>query len=483
MITQAACVVGTLIMMGETRVEAKVLVVDDEVEMTAMLRNYLTREGYEVATAPSAEIALQSLEDHDVDIVLTDLRMGSMDGMELVRAVHADRPETQIILMTAFGGIDTAIEAIKAGAFHFVAKPVKLPEVGALLRKALTERDLRRENRQLRQAIEERYSFGQLLGKSADMQRLFALLERLAATQSTVLIQGESGTGKELVARALHFHGPRSRQPFVPVNCAAMPEGLLESELFGHVKGAFTGAQIARKGLFQEATKGTIFLDEIGDMPIGMQAKLLRVLEQHLIRPVGSDQEVKVDVRVLAATNRDLETEVHKGTFREDLFYRLKVMMVRVTPLREHPEDIPFLADTFLQRYIAESTLGSRRFTRGALGCLEHYLWPGNVRELSHVIERAVTLSDGEWIHEDDLGLEEDRRPREAITLSGEQSPHLLPGEALNLDAMTQRFVVAALTKTHRHKGRAAALLGVHPRTLTRMMRRYGMPEEPEDPL
>ncbi len=322
-----------------------------------MLRNYLTREGYEVITASSAEEALQYLEDHDLDIVLTDLRMGGMDGLELVRSVHSSRPETRIILMTAFGSIETAIDAIKAGAFHFVAKPVKLPEVGVLIEKALTDRDLRRENRQLRQAVEERYRFGQLLGKSAVMQRLFALLERLAATQSTVLIQGESGTGKELVARALHYNGPRSHHVFVPVNCAAMPEGLLESELFGHAKGAFTGAQIARKGLFQEADEGTIFLDEIGEMPPGMQAKLLRVLEQRQIRPVGSDREVEVNVRVLAATHRDLEAEVQKGAFREDLYYRLKVMTVRVPPLREHPEDIAFLAETFLHRYTDAANL------------------------------------------------------------------------------------------------------------------------------
>ena len=283
-----------------------VLVVDDEVEMLTLLRNYLTREGYVVQTAPSAEIALHMLEEHDFDMVLTDLRMRGLDGLALVRELHATRPETQVILMTGFGGIDTAVEAIKAGAYHFVAKPVKLPEVGALVRKALAERELRRENRQLRQAVEERYTFGQLLGKSAVMQRLFALLERLAATSSTVLIQGESGTGKEFVARALHFHGPRQRHPFVPVHCAAMPEGLLESELFGHTKGAFTGAQLARRGLFLEATRGTIFLDEIGEMPLGMQAKLLRVLEQRQIRPVGSDREVGVDVRVLAATNQDL---------------------------------------------------------------------------------------------------------------------------------------------------------------------------------
>jgi DNA-binding NtrC family response regulator len=406
-----------------------------------------------------------------------------MDGLELVREIRATRPETQMILMTAFGDIETAIEAIKAGAFHFVAKPVKLPEVGALLHKALTERDLRRENRQLRQAVEDRYRFGQLLGKSASMQRVFNLLDRLARTQSTVLIQGESGTGKELVARALHFQSPRSHHPFVPINCAAMPEGLLESELFGHVKGAFTGAQIARKGLFVEAMHGTVFLDEIGDMPIGMQAKLLRVLEQRQIRPVGSDREVEVDVRVLAATNRELEAEVEKGNFREDLYYRLKVMMVRVPPLRDHPDDIPFLAETFLQRYSEKAQGTPRRFTREALRCLETYPWPGNVRELSHVIERAVALCDGEWIDVEDFGLEEGRLSRTAEATLGTPGSSPLAQGSFNLDEVTQYVLVSALDKTRGHKARAAAMLGVHPRTLTRMMRRYGIPDDADDTL
>jgi DNA-binding NtrC family response regulator len=461
---------------------ATVLVVDDEVEMLTLLRNYLTREGYAVQTAPSAEIALDMLEEHDFDLVLTDLRMRGLDGLAVVRALHASRPETQVILMTGFGGIDTAVEAIKAGAYHFVAKPVKLPEVGALVRKALAERALRRENRQLRQAVEERYTFGQLLGKSAVMQRLFALLERLAATSSTVLIQGESGTGKELVARALHFHGPRQQQPFVPVNCAAIPEGLLESELFGHTKGAFSGAELARRGLFLEATRGTLFLDEIGEMPLGMQAKLLRVLEQRQIRPVGSDREVHVDVRILAATNRDLHAAVQHGTFREDLYYRLNVMPVRVPPLHEHAEDIPFLAETFLHHCATANQLGPRRFTREALRCLEQYPWPGNVRELSHVIERAVTLSEGEWIDVADLSLDDFPPPVRHETASGpvpsRQLGNLPPEARLNLDAVTRHLVVTALAQTHGHKSQAAALLGVHPRTLTRMLRRFGLPEE-----
>jgi DNA-binding NtrC family response regulator len=350
-----------------------------------------------------------------------------------------------------------------------------------LIRKALTERDLRRENRQLRQAVEERYRFGQLLGKSAVMQRLFALLERLAATSSTVLIQGESGTGKELVARALHYNGPRQRYPFVPVNCAAMPEGLLESELFGHTKGAFSGAQMARRGLFLEASRGTIFLDEIGEMPEGMQVKLLRVLEQRQVRPVGSDREVGIDVRVLAATNRDLEAAVRQGTFREDLYYRLNVMPVRVPPLRDHAEDIPFLAETFLQRHVATNQLGTRRFTRAALCCLEQYAWPGNVRQLSHVIERAVTLSESEWIDVEVMALAElpppPPRPIAPEASPGSHVPGVSAAEQFNVDVVTRHLVIAALEKTKGHKGQAATLLGIHPRTLTRMLRRFGLPE------
>lgn len=462
--------------------EAKILVVDDEVGMLTLLRNYLTREGYEVTTAPSAEVALQFLEDHAIPVVLTDLRMPGIGGMGLVRELHAAQPETHVILMTAFGSVDTAIEAVKAGAYHFVTKPVQLPAVGALVRQAFKERALRLENRQLRQAVEERYTFGQLLGKSAEMQRLFALLKRLAATTSTVLIQGETGTGKELIARALHYHGPRRQRPFVPVNCAAMPEGLLESELFGHTRGAFTGADIARRGLFLEATGGTLFLDEIGEMPLGMQAKLLRVLEQRRLRPVGSDREVDIDARIIAATHRDLAQAVRQGTFREDLYYRLHVMVAHVPPLREHRDDIAFLAETFLQRHAATRPAGAPRLTPHALRCLEQYDWPGNVRELAHVIERGVTLSTGAWIDAADLGLDSASPASRRLSshdLSAATPAGTLPSTTrLNLDDVTRHLVTVALHKTRGHKGQAATLLGIHPRTLTRMLRRYGLSEE-----
>jgi DNA-binding NtrC family response regulator len=294
------------------------------------------------------------------------------------------------------------------------------------------------------------------------------------------LIEGESGMGKELVARALHYNGPRQCYPFVPVNCAAMPEGLLESELFGHTKGAFSGAQMACRGLFMEASHGTIFLDEIGETPLGMQGKLLRALEQRQIRPVGSDREVDVDVRILAATNRDLEAAGRQGIFREDLYYRLNVVRVQLPPLRAHPEDIAFLAKTFLQRHAASDKRGPRRFTREALHQLEQYAWPGNVRQLSHVIERAVTLSTGEWIDAEALGLEVLSPPRAAPPAASPGVPcaEVSLEKPLNLEAATRHLLVTALAQTRGHKGQAAALVGVHPRTLPRMMRRYAIPED-----
>lgn len=462
--------------------ENTILVVDDDVRMATLLRNYFTREGYTVTTAPSAEVALQVLQEQAITIVLTDWRMAGMDGIGLVRAMHGNWPETPVILMTAFGSIDLAVEAVKAGAYHCVAKPVTLPEVGTLVRQALMERTLRRKNGHVHQAVEERDACGQLLGKSTMMQHLFTLIERLAATQSTVLIQGESGTGKELVARALHDKSARRHHPFVPVHCAAMPEGLLESELFGHTRGAFTGAAIARRGLFLEASRGTIFLDEIGEMPLGMQAKLLRVLEQRQIRPVGSDREVDIDVRLIAATHRDLAVAVQQGTFREDVYYRLNVMVVQVPPLRERRDDIALLAESFLQRYMATTHVGPRRLTPQALRRLEQYDWPGNVRELSHIIERAVTLSANEWLEVADLGLDE-AMPSAHRLCPGNRHTPAHEGQrpattALNLDAVKRDVVMVAIQKSQGHKDQAATLLGIHPRTLTRMLRRYGLPEQ-----
>jgi DNA-binding NtrC family response regulator len=459
----------------------KVLVVDDDAEITSMLWHSLSHEGYEMATAPGAEAALAYLEDSDIDLVLIDLCIGGIDGLELVQDIQLKRPEIPVILMTDFDGIGMAVEAVKAGTYHFVTKPLQLPAISSLLQHALHTRDLQRENRQLRQMVEERDHFGQMLGKSAAMQRVFTVLERLAGTSSTVLIEGESGTGKELAARALHINSPRHHWPFVPISCAAMSEEVLESDLFGHVKGAFAGEQNNREGLFLKATHGTIFLDDIGDMPVGIQAQLLRVLDQCEIRPVGSDRDVQVDVRVLAATHGEIEAEVQRGRFREDLYDRLRTIRVRIPPLREHADDIAFFAATFLQRYTAAAKLGPRRFTREALRCLEAYSWPGNVRELSCVIERAVTLSDEAWIDVDDVRLEEAQDVRTAGASLGAASAHALRQGHLNLPEAIQFLLVRALDKTRGHKTKAAALLGVHPRTLTRMMRRYNIPDHADD--
>jgi two-component system response regulator HydG len=459
----------------------KVLVVDNDAEITSTLRGGLSHEGYKVATASGAEAVLVYLDDSDIDLVLIDLGIGGIDGLEVVQDMQLKRPETPIVLMTDFRGINMALEAIKAGTYHLVTKPIQLSAMLSLLQHALNTRDIQRENRQLRQIVEERDHFGQMLGKSAAMQRLFSVLERLAGTSSTVLIQGESGTGKELAARALHLNSPRHHWPFVPISCTAMPEEQLESELFGHVKGAFTGGQDVRKGLFLEATHGTIFLDEIGGMPVGIQAKLLRVLDQCEIRPVGSDREVQVDVRVVAATDREIEAEVERGRFREDLYDRLKAIRVRIPPLREHADDIAFFAATFLQRYTAAAKRGPRRFTREALRCLETYSWPGNVRQLSCVIERAVTLCDETWIDVEDVRLEEAQHVRTAGPSRGAPSANAFREGHWNLAEARQFLLMRALDKTRGHKTKAAALLGVHPRTLTRMMRRYHLPEHADD--
>jgi len=461
--------------------KGSILIIDDEQEIRETLEQVLKLEGYSPASASTAEEGLKKAEEQLFDLVLLDVSLPDRNGLEVLRNIKRDSPDTGVIMITAYDSGQTAFQASKEGADSYIPKPWDNDRLLLEVRNTLAKSRLQVENIQLRRAL-KRYALPNIVGKSEPMQKIFDLITQVAPTRATVLIFGESGTGKELVARALHYQSARRRHPFVPVNCAALPEGLLESELFGHAKGAFTGAQIARRGLFLEASRGTLFLDEIGDMPLGMQAKLLRVLEQRQIRPVGSDREVEVDVRVLAATHRDLADAVQQGTFREDLYYRLRVMPVQVPPLRAHREDIPLLAETFVQRHAADNKLEPRRFTREALRCLEQYDWPGNVRQLSHVIERAVTLSNGEGIDVEDLGLEELPQPALRATSPGPggdpPAPALLPAGHFNVDAMTQHLMRLALEKTRGHKGQAAHLLGVHPRTLTRMMRRFGIPED-----
>ena len=454
--------------------ETQVLIVDDDPEIISFLDKFLSNQGYQVNSSNSAEEALKILSVVDTDIVLTDFKMPGLDGITFTREIKKSQPNAIVILMTGYGDIDTAVHAIKAGAYHFISKPLHLVEVNALLETALENRRIAQENIQLKKEINAKYNFGQLLGKSAKMQQLFNLLERLAISDATVLIEGESGTGKELVARALHFQGRRKGSMFVPVNCAAISESLIESELFGHTKGSYTGAQGKRNGLFIEAANGTIFLDEIGEMPLSLQSKLLRVLEDRKIRPVGSDKEIPVDTRVIAATNRNLETEIENENFRADLYYRLKVVQVKVPPLREHPEDIMLLANSFLDRFSKKANRDNLSFSSSAIKVMENYNWPGNVRELSHVVERSVILSSTPEIQDCDLGLKDGASDSQLVVDKDTGSNNLIDSN-LNIDEMTKQLVSLALEKTGYHKTNAAIELGIHPRTLTRMMKRFGM--------
>jgi two-component system response regulator HydG len=369
----------------------RVLVIDDSAEMASTVAEFLVASGFEAETAPGGAEGVARFSAAPADAVLTDLRMKDVDGLDVVDAIKRLDPDAAVVIMTAFGGIESAVEAIRRGAYHYVTKPFKMEVVRVLLERACAERSLRSENQRLRKEIEERYSFASLVGRSREMQQVYELIERLAAVSSPALIVGETGTGKELVARAIHHHGPRVRNAFVAVNCAALPEALLESELFGHARGAFTGATQPRKGLFVEADGGTLLLDEIGDMPLSLQAKLLRVLESGEIRAVGSDSVRHCDVRILAATHRVLEDLVAENRFREDLYYRLKVITLRLPPLRTRREDISLLAEHFVAR-VRVRVLSSpvKTVTPEALRLLEEHSWPGNVRELEHVIESAV---------------------------------------------------------------------------------------------
>jgi two-component system, NtrC family, response regulator HydG len=371
----------------------RILVVDDHAEMARLLADQLADAGYVAETAASVEAALVCVKKRLFDVVVTDLRMEKLDGFDLLDAVRRLDPSLPILIMTAFGAIDSAIEAIKRGAFHYLTKPFRLEEVLLYVERAIADRRLRVENVALRRMASERAGLGGMIGRSEPMRAMYDLVERVAQSAAPVLIRGESGTGKELVARALHFLGPRRERPFVAVNCTTLPEALLESEVFGHVRGAYTGATAARRGLFVEADGGTLLLDEIGDMAPALQAKLLRALEDGEVRAVGSDVSRKVDVRVLCATHQDLEKKVKEGGFRADLFYRLNVVPVTIPPLRARADDVPPLAEHFLARARARNPRSPvERFSPDALAALARRPWPGNVRELEHVVERLVIV-------------------------------------------------------------------------------------------
>lgn len=450
--------------------EAKVLVVDDDAVARDLLVEALRKEGYEVEAAAGGAEAIDRGRQQRFDVVLTDLRMGSVDGLDVLREFKQLSPETSVVLLTAFGSMDGAIQAIQQGAYDYLAKPFKKEEIRLVVRRSLEHSRLVRENAKFREELRERQTLSPLVGSSPAMLEVYKLVARVSLGKSTVLLEGESGTGKELVARAIHQNSPRRDQPFVPVNCGALPETLLESELFGHAKGAFTGAVGAKRGLFETAHGGTIFLDEIGDIGSALQVKLLRVLQEQELRRVGGTTAVKVDTRIIAATNRHLPDLVKEGRFREDLFYRLNVVRILLPPLRQRREDIPMLAHHFLQQYAMASERPIRGFLPATLDLLQGYAWPGNVRELENVIERVVSLAHGPLVLPDDLP----ESVRSGQPRTGDESASG-PGGLCTMDEMQKQYLIKVLRETGGNKARAAKILGIDRRTLYRMAERFGV--------
>jgi two-component system response regulator AtoC len=458
----------------------RVLIVDDEQNLRHMLQTLLKREGYEPIGVPSVENALLELGDHAYDIVITDLRMPGRSGMELVDEIRRRNMDTTVVVMTAYGSRDIAIEAMKRGAYDYISKPFEADELVLLLRKAEERERLFRENQSLHRQIEAggqepEAGLGDLVARSRQMIDLFRTVRKIAEFKSTVLVDGESGTGKELIARAIHRLSPRSGNPFIAVNCGAIPDALLESELFGHRKGAFTDANRDRKGLFEEASGGTLFLDEIGELPVALQVKLLRALQEGEVRRLGDSQDIKVDVRVVAATARDLSAEVARGAFREDLFYRLNVFALHLPPLRERREDIPLLIDHFLARMNARMGLAVAGAAPEAMRLLVEYDWPGNVRELENSIERAIVLCEGQQIEVDALPERVRRTPPSSAV-----PPALDADEGdLSIKRASRRseeaLIRRALQKTRGNRTRAAELLEISHRALLYKIKEYGI--------
>jgi two-component system response regulator PilR (NtrC family) len=453
-----------------------ILIVDDEEVLQDVLTVLIRKEGHNTLSAYSGEEAIEILEREEVDLVLLDLMLPGMHGMQVLHEIRRRQPDQVVVVITAFSSIESAIEAMREGAFHYIPKPFKNEEVLLTLRKGLEQRRLATENRSLREQLRQRFGFDNIIGKSKPMQQVYDLIKLAAPSKSNILILGESGTGKELVAKALHHHSRRSNGPFVTVNSGSMPADLLESNLFGHVRGAFTGAIASKKGLFELANTGSIFFDEIGNIPIDTQAKLLRVIQERDFMRLGGVETIKVDVRIIAATNADLENAVQQGQFREDLYYRLNVIVVNLPPLRKRSEDIPLLAQHFLGYYARENEKAIREIAPSAMEILLDYHWPGNVRELENVIERAVVLSTGEVLdtdllpsfvrHPDSVGL-----PPPALPVNG------IPFK----DAVSEyerQIIIKALQACGGVQKRAAEMLQVKPTTLHEMMKRLNISSE-----
>ena len=449
--------------------KAKVLIVDDDTSMCELLAEGLVQHGFEARWNASPQGALAQLAQQDFDVVLTDINMRGMNGVELTERIAKNRHDVPVIVITAFGSMETAVQAIRVGAYDFITKPFDIDVVVIAIERAVKHGVLTREVQRLQRAVDESRRFDELLGASPAMKEVYDLLERVGESESTVLVSGESGTGKELVARALHRRSKRSAGPFVAINCAAMPEQLLESELFGHTKGAFTDARSARPGLFVQAKGGTIFLDEIGDMPVGLQPKLLRALQERTVRPVGGDTETPIDVRVVAASNRDLETAIEERKFREDLYYRINVIHVELPPLRARGADVILLATHYLEHFAAQSQKDVRSLDAEAAEKLSAYAWPGNVRELANCMERAVALTRNESIGVADLP-EKIRSYRTSHVLVAATDPT----ELVPMEEVEKRYILRVLEAVGGNKTLAAQVLGLDRKTLYRKLDRYG---------
>ncbi len=456
---------------SETKVETlaarsttfSLLVVDDEVTTRNLCRDVAADAGLQVYVAPTTEEAIEILDQFPVDIVVTDLQVPQLGGLELLKRTRANNAEIAVIVLTQYGTIATAIEATRLGATDYVTKPFHVEELRAKLDRLIHSIEMDQENRLMREELRSRPGFGGLIGMSPRMQRVYKLIQKVAQHTYPVLILGESGTGKELVARSIHFSGPRKNKPFAPVDCSSLVPTLIESELFGYVKGAFTGAQHSKQGLFEAAGEGTLFLDEIGDLPIDLQAKLLRALQEREIKPVGSNERIGIRARVIAATNRDLESAIRTGGFRQDLYFRLNVVQIKLPPLRERKADILLLANAFLEKF-SDSARPTHTVSEDAMSCIMAYDWPGNIRELENAIERAVALGSGPILHVGDL-------PSNLHYAASEK--HSDGDELVPLEILERRAIFRALQETSGDKLAAARLLGIGKTTLYRKLKQY----------
>jgi DNA-binding NtrC family response regulator len=442
-----------------------ILIAEDEDLMRAILARLLEDAGYRVVAVSNAEEALERFAAEDIAATLTDIRMKGMDGLALLDHIKSIDPEALVIVMTAYSSVDSAVAALRKGAYDYITKPFVNEDLLQSVKNALRQRELFRENRSLRRELDRRYSFSEIIGTSPALQAVFRLVEKVAPTSTNILIQGESGTGKELIARAIHHNSPRSTRPFVAVNCGAIPETLLESELFGHTKGAFTGAVTNKLGLFRSAEGGTVFLDEIGEISGAMQVRLLRALQEHEVVPLGSSGAVTFDARIICATNRELEKEVAEGRFREDLYYRLNVIEIYLPPLRERREDIPLLARSFITRTAHEQQRDEKAIEPAAMAALINYPWPGNVRELQNAIERAFTLSNDE--------IDLDSLPPRVRDAAGSTPMRDTDGLRPTLEEIERRHIFETLASVNQDKARAANILGIDLSTLYRKLKRY----------